>query len=77
MESHENPALRDGTERMARLAQAQNLWKQFDTPITDDEELEEPFLHFLIGTHRYEVWRWFEDHFHVSVHGDLMFPTPN
>ena len=55
-----------------RVALARTAWEQFDTPITDDDILEEPFLHFPAGTHRFEVWRWFEEHFGVSVHDDLM-----
>ncbi len=54
-----------------RVIMARALWQKFDTPITDDDVLEEPFLHFPAGTHRFEVWGWFEEHFGINVN-DLM-----
>lgn len=49
------------------------LWAELgDIPINDNEEIEERFLHFDIGTPRFEIWHWFEDEFNLSVAEDLM-----
>lgn len=49
------------------------LWKELSNiPINENEEIEERFLHFDIGTHREEIWHWFEEEFNISVH-DLMY----
>lgn len=38
------------------------LWQQFsEVPVNDDDEIEESFLHFGVGTDRFEVWKWFEE----------------
>ena len=51
-----------------QLADAQELWAQLgDVPIDDDERIDESFLHFPKGTHREDIWHWFEDTFEVSV----------
>lgn len=65
------------SDRAEQLALARRFWAMFDTPITDDNTLDEPFLHFPAGTPRDRVWRWYEDYFGVSVHDDLMFPKPS
>ena len=52
------------------------LWIELgDIPIDDNENIEEPFLHFPIGTFRWDIWHWFEEEFNLSIH-DLMFPKP-
>lgn len=57
---------------------AKHLWRILgDIPIDDDEEIEEQFLTFEVGTDRYEIWSWFEYYFNLSVHEDLMFPKNN
>ena len=50
------------------------LWGKFgDIPMNPETEcIEEPFMHFPIGTHREEIWHWFEETFNVSV-ADLMY----
>ncbi len=36
-------------------------WDQLaDVPIDGDDAIEVPFLHFAKGTHREEIWQWFE-----------------
>lgn len=51
-----------------------DLWEDFGkvpmNPETD--EIEEPWRHFLPGTHREEIWHWFEEQFNISVAEDLM-----
>lgn len=53
----------------------QNLWKDFgDVPMDPKTEcIEENWHCFKAGTHREEIWQWFEDTFEIPVH-DLMFP---
>lgn len=50
------------------------LWKNFgDVPMNPETECIERDWHgFSAGTHREEIWRWFEDTFHVSVAEDLL-----
>jgi hypothetical protein len=48
------------------------LWHFFgDTPIDENECIDEPFLHFDTGTDRFDIWHWFEDYFDVSIANDL------
>lgn len=60
--------------RYEELSQAKELWVQFGeipmNPVT--EELEMEWHGFLIGTHREDIWHWFEETFNVSVAEDLM-----
>lgn len=50
------------------------LWKEFgEVPMNPDtEEIESEWNGFLAGTHREEIWHWFEETFDVSVAEDLM-----
>ena len=50
------------------------LWKEFgDVPMNPDTEcIEEEWNNFPIGTHREEIWDWFEETFNISVAKDLM-----
>jgi len=44
------------------------LWRDLgNIPIDLNENIEEPFLHFEIGTNRYDIWHWFEDEFDIRV----------
>jgi hypothetical protein len=49
------------------------LWESLgDVPIDEDECIEQSWNGFEKGTHREEVWHWFEDTFNISVAKDLM-----
>ena len=49
------------------------LWKELgDIPVNQNDEIEERFLHFQIGTDRQEIWHWFEDEFNLSIMEDLI-----
>ena len=53
---------------------AQEIWaKLTEVTVNEDEEIDIPFLHFPVGTHRHDVWSWIEDKFDVCVN-DLMYP---
>ncbi len=48
------------------------LWEELgEIPINDDGEILSRFIDFPPGTHREEIWRWFEEELGVSV-VDLM-----
>lgn len=51
-----------------------DLWEDFgEVPMNPEtEELEIQWKHFLPGTHREEIWHWFEEQFNISVAEDLM-----
>jgi hypothetical protein len=53
---------------------AELLWEELgDIPTDENECIEEEFAGFPAGTHREEIWHWFEDTFGLSVAKDLMF----
>lgn len=56
------------------LMEAKKLWAELeDVPMDCKTEcMDAPFLHFPAGTHREEIWHWFEDKFNISVAKDLM-----
>lgn len=51
-----------------------DVWDEFgDVPMNPDtERIEVAWREFPAGTHREEIWHWFEETFHISVH-DLMY----
>ena len=53
---------------------AQYKWGEFaNIPMNPDtEEIEVEWNVFPAGTHREEIWHWFEETFGVSVAEDLM-----
>jgi len=61
---------------MRNLKEATKLWDELgDIPCDpiNDTEIEESFLHFEIGTDKFEIWHWFEEEFNLSVAEDLMY----
>lgn len=69
----EDEPFRDGCYHY-RLEKAKDLWDEFgDVPMNPEtERIETPWHGFPTGTHREEIWHWFEDTFKVRVH-DLMY----
>ena len=55
-------------------AYIRRLWEEFgDVPMNPETECIESGWHgFRAGTHREEIWHWFEETFDVRVH-DLMY----
>ena len=48
--------------KMKTLIELQELWDRLgDTPIDSRDCIEVSFLHFPVGTNRYEIWYWFEE----------------
>lgn len=53
----------------------ERLWEDFGTfPCGEDERMEIAFLHFPAGTHREDIWHWFDDSYSKGVYS-LMFPS--
>lgn len=61
-----------------RVKQAKEHWLEFgDVPMNPETEcIEAPFLHFPAGTHREEIWNWFEEYYRVPVY-DLLYDFEN
>jgi len=51
----------------------QKLWEDFgNTPIDDEDCIEQSWNDFPKGTSRFDIWHWFENTFNISVAKDLM-----
>ena len=47
---------------MRTKEQLQELWNKLgNIPINENDEIEEQFLHFAIGTDKLDIWHWFDD----------------
>lgn len=68
-----NRGLNDSYE-YRRAEYIKNLWLEFgDVPMNPETEcIDEEWNGFATGTHREEVWSWFEETYGVSVAKDLM-----
>lgn len=62
------------TEAFAKKKIAAFLWEKFgDVPMDpDSEKIEVAWNGFDPGTHREDIWHWFEETFDISVAVDLM-----
>jgi len=48
--------------------EAKNIWQNLgNVTINENDEIDIPFMHFPIGTHREEIWLWFEGKFNTIV----------
>ena len=46
----------------------EKLWSMFgDVPINNNDEIEQDFLWFPIGTDRFDVWHWFDENYPGGV----------
>lgn len=51
----------------------ERLWKTLEDVLVDeDERITRKWGYFEKGTHREEIWHWFEETFGISVGDDLM-----
>lgn len=56
-----------------RLMNLMELWDKFsEVPINNDDEIEEDFLCFPVGTYRFDVWHWFDERCPNGLAVDLM-----
>ena len=59
---------------MKTLEELQELWNQLgDIPVNNDDEIEEDFLDFPVGTDKFEIWHWFDEQCPNGLAKDLMF----
>lgn len=57
----------------SKFDKAKKLWEKLgDVPVNEDDEIDEVFEHFEVGTDKLDIWHWFEENFNVRVI-DLMF----
>jgi hypothetical protein len=75
LEDHSCPncGVDDYLSDMDSLDEASFFWNILgDIPVNEEDEIEEEFLGFKIGTDKFEIWHWFEEKFDLSVAKDLM-----
>lgn len=65
--------------RLLSLDDYYTIWDELaDIPVSNGDgeveadTIEQPFLHFAVGTHREEIWHWFEDQHPDFIVGDVM-----
>lgn len=57
---------------MKTIEELRALWEQLaDIPVDDSDCIDQPFHGFAIGTHREDVWRWFESQNPAFSVGDM------
>lgn len=58
-----------------KCEEIKELWVEFgDVPMNPEtEEIEEQWRDFPAGTHREDIWHWFEETYKISV-AELMYP---
>ena len=60
-------------EEHTELMTLPQLWQLFGgIPINNDDEIEEDFLCFPVGTSRFDVWHWFDERCPNGLAVDLM-----
>ena len=53
---------------MDNLKIARQLWEEFgDVPINDSDCILCQWRAFPKGTYRFDIWKWFEEFFEVSI----------
>lgn len=72
--NHTGQELASMEEELSKLNHIIDLWNEFgDEPMNPDTECIDVDWHgFSAGTHREEIWYWFEDEFGISVAVELM-----
>lgn len=49
------------------------LWDKLgNIPVNENDEIDEPFEHFEIGTDKMDIWHWFEFFFDIKL-GDEIY----
>lgn len=61
-----------------RLLTLEELWDKFsEVPVNNNDEIEEDFLSFPVGTSKLDVWHWFDERCPRNLHDDLLNPSNN
>lgn len=76
--------LEDGTcwckncKEYTYLLTLKELWNEFsEVPVNNNDEIEEDFLSFPVGTSKLDVWHWFDERCPRNLHDDLLNPSNN
>ena len=49
------------------------IWNKLgNVPVDANNEIEEQFEHFPVGTERTEIWHWFEWFFDIQLGGNVL-----
>ena len=74
--------LEDGTcwckncKEYTYLLTLKELWNEFsEVPVFNNDEIEEDFLSFPVGTSKLDVWHWFDERCPRNLHDDLLNPS--
>lgn len=63
------------TLREKLFEELKNKWELFGyISINEEENIEQEFLHFPIGTNKHDIWHWFDRQCPNNLHDDLIFP---
>ena len=59
---------------MKKLEEAKKYWSNLgNIPVNENDEIDEEFDGFPIGTDKIEIWSYIEEYFNVSIYEELMF----
>ena len=85
-DDHTDEELQEFEQELATLTYIDDLWKEFgDIPMNPETEClefdfvvkkqdsDEAITVFEAGTHREDIWHWFEETFGLCVAEDLMY----
>lgn len=62
-------------EKHIELLTLSQLWEKLgDIPVNENDEIEENFLNFPVGTSKFDIWHWFDERCPNNLHDDLMYP---
>jgi len=51
-----------------------SIWEELGKiPCNTDDYTEERFLHFPIGTHKFDIWHWIENKYNYPI-AKLLYP---
>lgn len=72
---HEPHEIENMETELHWLRNIEELWDKLENHPYDPETecITEPYVIFPAGTHREEIWHWFEESFGISVAEDLMY----
>lgn len=63
-------------EEHCELLTLKELWERFaDVEVNAEDEIEEDFICFPVGTSKFDVWHWFDDRCPNGLVVDLMGET--
>ena len=61
-------------EEHVKLLTLPELWERFShVSVNADDEIEDCFLDFPVGTPKFDVWHWFDERCPNNLHDDLMY----